>query len=495
MTSQTSVNISSGEANRSGTDIQGPLLPQDRNQPEMDIVEDLRMKIQALEERNLELTRQYNQDMSYYKKELMKLRLQLERGEALRRVLESEMSLARKDAQVQMYSAEDELCDAKAKLLELQARSSEPRQHTVTYGSEESIWFSFPHEENVTPRGRAPDVCWGPSRHRYSPYPRPAITSGGTLYVTCPTPGTDTTSESVPSYFIPRGISTPLRPDVPASWSDDVIPSSWRNLSDEVFTPARPISDEVFTPGRPISDEVFTPGRPISDEVFTPGRPISDGVFIPGTQLSDEVFTPGRPISDEVFTPGRPISDEVFTPGRPISDEVFTPGGRELSDKVFTSGSRSEFDWNYSRHFGPLRPLANRTADRMYYTRSDSDLHSDSVWVYRQPSVIRIPIPCGRSSKAYSFRRPITSMYVQVSPTGIGSTSWVDDSSRIRPLSTFTMSTPSWERIRAPVGAPVHPPAPVNAPFVVTRRRARSLPPFRSASRGISPNTRRLHEI
>ncbi|NXB51122.1 CC171 protein, partial [Leucopsar rothschildi] len=83
------------------------------NPSEMDTIEDLRRKLQKLEKINLELTNQRNQEMSHYEKEIMKLRLELERGEALRQVLESEMSFAKKEAHVQMCSAEDELCDIK----------------------------------------------------------------------------------------------------------------------------------------------------------------------------------------------------------------------------------------------------------------------------------------------------------------------------------------------------------------------------------------------
>ncbi|NWY70651.1 CC171 protein, partial [Erithacus rubecula] len=83
------------------------------NRSEMDTIEDLRKKLQKLEKKKLELTNQYNRDRSRYEKEIMKLRLELERGEALRRVQDSEMSSARKDAHVQMYSAEDELRDVK----------------------------------------------------------------------------------------------------------------------------------------------------------------------------------------------------------------------------------------------------------------------------------------------------------------------------------------------------------------------------------------------
>ncbi|NWT62582.1 CC171 protein, partial [Erythrocercus mccallii] len=83
------------------------------NPSEMDTVEDLRRKLHKLEKKNLELTSQHNRELSRYEEEVMKLRLELERGEAFRRVLESEMSFARKEAHMQMYSAEDELCGVK----------------------------------------------------------------------------------------------------------------------------------------------------------------------------------------------------------------------------------------------------------------------------------------------------------------------------------------------------------------------------------------------
>lgn len=58
--------------------------------------------------------------MSRYEKEIMKLRLELEREEVIRQGLQSEISFARKEACIQMYSAEDELCEVKTKLVELQ---------------------------------------------------------------------------------------------------------------------------------------------------------------------------------------------------------------------------------------------------------------------------------------------------------------------------------------------------------------------------------------
>ncbi|NWV37940.1 CC171 protein, partial [Grantiella picta] len=83
------------------------------NKPEMDTVEDLRRKLDHAEQKILELTNQRNREMSHYEKEIMKLRLELERGEALQQRLESDLTAARREADLQMYSAEDQLYDAK----------------------------------------------------------------------------------------------------------------------------------------------------------------------------------------------------------------------------------------------------------------------------------------------------------------------------------------------------------------------------------------------
>ncbi|NXN78792.1 CC171 protein, partial [Bombycilla garrulus] len=83
------------------------------NPSEMDTVEDLRSKLHKLERKNLELTSQRNQDMSHSEKEIMTLRLELEKGEARCRGLERDLSFAKKEAHMQMCSAEDELCDVK----------------------------------------------------------------------------------------------------------------------------------------------------------------------------------------------------------------------------------------------------------------------------------------------------------------------------------------------------------------------------------------------
>lgn len=60
--------------------------------------------------------------MSNYEKEIIKLRSEFERGEAVRQGLESELAVARKNAHLKMCTAEEGLSDAKNKLVELQGR-------------------------------------------------------------------------------------------------------------------------------------------------------------------------------------------------------------------------------------------------------------------------------------------------------------------------------------------------------------------------------------
>lgn len=72
--------------------------------------------------------------MSHYEKEIMKLRLELERGEVLRQALQREISVTKKAACIQMYSAEDELCEPKTKLVELQGNYKKKKK--LNCGSE-----------------------------------------------------------------------------------------------------------------------------------------------------------------------------------------------------------------------------------------------------------------------------------------------------------------------------------------------------------------------
>ncbi|NXB15514.1 CC171 protein, partial [Rhagologus leucostigma] len=83
------------------------------NPSEMDTVEDSIQQNVNSEKQNVELINQHNREMAHYEKQIMKLRLELEREEVFCQGLKSEISFARKEACIQMYSAEDELCDVK----------------------------------------------------------------------------------------------------------------------------------------------------------------------------------------------------------------------------------------------------------------------------------------------------------------------------------------------------------------------------------------------
>ncbi|NWU87326.1 CC171 protein, partial [Onychorhynchus coronatus] len=83
------------------------------NPLDMDTLDDLKRKLNETEKEKVELITQHKQEKSQYEKEIIKLRLELERAEAIHRGLEYKLSVARKEAQMQMYAAEEELCVAK----------------------------------------------------------------------------------------------------------------------------------------------------------------------------------------------------------------------------------------------------------------------------------------------------------------------------------------------------------------------------------------------
>ncbi|NXD29016.1 CC171 protein, partial [Spelaeornis formosus] len=100
------------------------------NESELDAVLDLRWKLLQAKKENLDLTVQHNQEVSNYEKQIIKLRSEFEKGEAIRQGLEYELSVARKDAHQKMCIAE-ELSDARNKLEELQV-FNENLQQKVT---------------------------------------------------------------------------------------------------------------------------------------------------------------------------------------------------------------------------------------------------------------------------------------------------------------------------------------------------------------------------
>ncbi|KAM4879268.1 coiled-coil domain-containing protein 171 [Sylvia borin] len=118
MSSSCPVNYSVTEA-RSFPNEECDLL-QKSNESESDAVLGLKWKLLQAKKENLDLTIQHNQEVSNYEKQIIKLRSEFERGEAVRQGLEYELAVARKGAHLKMCTAEEELSDAKNKLVELQ---------------------------------------------------------------------------------------------------------------------------------------------------------------------------------------------------------------------------------------------------------------------------------------------------------------------------------------------------------------------------------------
>ncbi|NXF80221.1 CC171 protein, partial [Sclerurus mexicanus] len=103
------------------------------NESELDVVLDLRWKLLQAKKENLDLTIQHNQEVSNYESQIIKLRSEFERGEAIRQGLEYELAVARKDARLKTCTAEEELSDAKNKVVELQGKIlNENLQQKVT---------------------------------------------------------------------------------------------------------------------------------------------------------------------------------------------------------------------------------------------------------------------------------------------------------------------------------------------------------------------------
>ncbi|NXY69653.1 CC171 protein, partial [Glareola pratincola] len=103
-------------------------LLQNSNESELDTAEDLRRKLCQAKQEKLDLTIKHNQELSNYESQIVKLRSEIEKGEAVRQSLEYELAIARKDARLQMYAAEEELSDAKNKFVELQVLNEKLHQ-------------------------------------------------------------------------------------------------------------------------------------------------------------------------------------------------------------------------------------------------------------------------------------------------------------------------------------------------------------------------------
>ncbi|KFQ24905.1 Coiled-coil domain-containing protein 171, partial [Merops nubicus] len=100
---------------------------QNSNEAELD-TEDLRRKLCQANKEKLDLSIKHSQELSNYESQIVKLRSEVEKGEALRQSLEYELAIARKDARLKIYAAEEELSDVKTKLVKLQVLNGELQQ-------------------------------------------------------------------------------------------------------------------------------------------------------------------------------------------------------------------------------------------------------------------------------------------------------------------------------------------------------------------------------
>lgn len=70
-----------------------------------------------------------------YETEIRNLKLELERGEIVRQGLERDIILAKREADLQLYTAEDELSNVKVKLLELQGKKKKKKKEATSVPS------------------------------------------------------------------------------------------------------------------------------------------------------------------------------------------------------------------------------------------------------------------------------------------------------------------------------------------------------------------------
>ncbi|XP_074923420.1 coiled-coil domain-containing protein 171 isoform X3 [Chelonoidis abingdonii] len=103
-------------------------LLQNSRQSELDVTEDLRRKLHQAKKEKLDITTKHNQDLSNYESQIARLRSEVEKGEAIRQSLEYELVIARKDAGLERYSAEEKLCEASNRFQQLQAMNAELQQ-------------------------------------------------------------------------------------------------------------------------------------------------------------------------------------------------------------------------------------------------------------------------------------------------------------------------------------------------------------------------------
>ncbi|XP_031465819.1 coiled-coil domain-containing protein 171 isoform X2 [Phasianus colchicus] len=98
---------------------------------ELDIAEDLKRKLCQAKEEKVDIIIKHNQELRDYEIQIVKLRSEFEKGEAIRQSLEYALAIAKKDARLRICTVEEELNDARNKLAELQAFNEKLQQRLV----------------------------------------------------------------------------------------------------------------------------------------------------------------------------------------------------------------------------------------------------------------------------------------------------------------------------------------------------------------------------
>uniref|UniRef100_A0A493U134 Coiled-coil domain containing 171 n=2 Tax=Anas platyrhynchos TaxID=8839 RepID=A0A493U134_ANAPP len=119
------------EANCLDSDKNESQLLQNSDESELDTDEDLAWQLYEAEKEKLDIAVKHHQELSNCKIQIVKLRCEVEKGEAVRQSLEYELAVARKDAHLRMCDAEEELSDVKTRLVELQASNEKLQQKVV----------------------------------------------------------------------------------------------------------------------------------------------------------------------------------------------------------------------------------------------------------------------------------------------------------------------------------------------------------------------------
>ncbi|XP_068522510.1 coiled-coil domain-containing protein 171 isoform X6 [Anas acuta] len=119
------------EANCLDSDKNESQLLQNSDESELDTDEDLAWQLYEAEKEKLDIAVKHHQELSNCKIQIVKLRCEVEKGEAVRQSLEYELAVARKDAHLRMRDAEEELSDVKTRLVELQASNEKLQQKVV----------------------------------------------------------------------------------------------------------------------------------------------------------------------------------------------------------------------------------------------------------------------------------------------------------------------------------------------------------------------------